>query len=102
MSQQYFSGGGSSAGEGSSRDPQEPSRNPFLPRPNYMSVGGTPSRSAEALITRLNSDSGYGGSIASGSDDGDAWRAGLMEDRPMPLHPEHEKQAVASHVHQLL
>ena len=53
-----------------------------------MTVGnGSRSESAEALMAALNNDSGYGGSIASGSADGeDNWRAGLMVDRPVPPH----------------
>ncbi|KAL4889612.1 hypothetical protein BDV59DRAFT_186185 [Aspergillus ambiguus] len=123
MSQEYFSGkGGSSAGEGSSRHPpeDEPSENPFFssPPPAYMTVGnGSTSESATALMASLNQDSGYGGSIASGSlMDGEAdsrWRPEFMVDRPTPQHTptrpgewnpaaEHERQVVASHVHQLL
>ncbi|KAJ5800083.1 uncharacterized protein N7518_002151 [Penicillium psychrosexuale] len=80
-----------------------------------MTVGnGSTSDSATALMTSLNQDSGYGGSIADTEEDANsAWRAGLMEDRPTPVHTptrpgewnpaaEHEKQVVASHVSQLL
>ncbi|KAJ5782711.1 hypothetical protein N7457_004485 [Penicillium paradoxum] len=83
-----------------------------------MTVGnGSTSESATALMTSLNQDSGYGGSISeNASTEGDAsaaWRAGLMEDRPTPVHTptrpgewnpaaEHEKQMVASHVSQLM
>ncbi|KAJ6139301.1 hypothetical protein N7471_005787 [Penicillium samsonianum] len=80
-----------------------------------MTVGnGSTSDSATALMTSLNQDSGYGGSIADTEEDASsAWRAGLMEDRPTPVHTptrpgewnpaaEHEKQVVASHVSQLL
>ncbi|BAE63051.1 hypothetical protein AFCA_008608 [Aspergillus flavus] len=123
MSQEYFPGnGGSSAGEGSSRHPpqQEASEYPFFPNapPAYMTVGnGSTSESATALMASLNRDSGYGDSIASGSvRDGDAggdWRTDMMVDRPTPMHTptlpgqwnpaaEHERQVVASHVHQLL
>lgn len=96
MSQEYFPGGSSSrggsssAGEGSSRfPPAQPSDNPFLPlRPNYMTVGnGSTSRSADALMSTLNEDSGYGGSIGSPFDSDVDWRAGLMEDRPTPMYP---------------
>jgi mitofusin len=56
-----------------------------------MTVGnGSTSDSATALMTSLNQDSGYGGSIADESameeDSNAAWRAGLMEDRPTPAH----------------
>jgi mitofusin len=88
MAQDYFSGDMSPAGdngEGSSRVPEEPSERP---PPSYMTVGNGYSENAEALMASLNNDSGYGGSIASGSDfDASAgWRAGLMEDRPTPMH----------------
>ncbi|OJJ51070.1 hypothetical protein ASPZODRAFT_55039 [Penicilliopsis zonata CBS 506.65] len=123
MSQEYYPGDGAPAArEGSSKRPgdEELVQNPFFPRPSpdYMVVGnGSTSESATALMTSLNEDSGYGGSIADdGSVDADAralWRAGLMEDRPTPIHTptapgewnpaaEHEKHIVASHVHQLL
>ncbi|EAW13192.1 mitofusin [Aspergillus clavatus NRRL 1] len=124
MSQEYFPGdkAASSAGEGSSRRPPDefPSQNPFHPRPppTYMTVGnGSTSESATALMASLNADSGYGGSLASGSlmdgDGGLGWRSDLMVDIPTPMptpprmgdwHPsvEHERQVVASHVHQLL
>ncbi|EAU33929.1 conserved hypothetical protein [Aspergillus terreus NIH2624] len=123
MSQEYFSGtSGSSAGEGSSRHPpqEESSENPFFssPPPAYMTVGnGSTSESATALMASLNQDSGYGGSNAGGSlmdgHAGSGWRPELMVDRPTPQHTptlpgewnpaaEHERQVVASHVHQLL
>lgn len=97
MSQEYFPSGSSSfggdsssVGEGSSRHvPEYSSDNPFLPRrPNYMTVGnGSRSESAEALMASLNEDSGYGGSILSGSADGEGrWREDLMVDRPVPPH----------------
>ncbi|CAG7978438.1 unnamed protein product [Penicillium salamii] len=122
MSQEYYPAEGSSSGAASSRFPGEeelPEQSPFFPPPPaYMTVGnGSTSDSATALMTSLNQDSGYGGSIAGESameeDSNAAWRAGLMEDRPTPVHTptrpgewnpaaEHEKQVVASHVSQLL
>ncbi|OQD71245.1 hypothetical protein PENPOL_c001G04058 [Penicillium polonicum] len=119
MSQEYHPGEGSSSGAGSSRfsgEEEFPEKNPFFrPPPTYMTVGnGSTSDSATALMTSLNQDSGYGGSIADTEEDANsAWRAGLMEDRPTPVHTptrpgewnpaaEHEKQVVASHVSQLL
>ncbi|CAL5870836.1 uncharacterized protein PFLUO_LOCUS5077 [Penicillium psychrofluorescens] len=123
MSQEYYPTEGSSSGAGSSQFPGDeelPERKPFYPRPppSYMTVGnGSTSQSATALMTSLNQDSGYGGSIGSTADvmdgDGEDWRAGLLEDRPTPAHTptrpgewnpasEHERQVVASHVHQLL
>ncbi|CAI7615042.1 uncharacterized protein N7487_005866 [Penicillium crustosum] len=119
MSQEYHPGEGSSSRAGSSRfsgEEEFPEKNPFFrPPPTYMTVGnGSTSDSATALMTSLNQDSGYGGSIADTEEDANsAWRAGLMEDRPTPMHTptrpgewnpaaEHEKQVVASHVSQLL
>lgn len=56
-----------------------------------MTVGnGSTSESATALMTSLNNDSGYGGSIAGDStmetDANAAWRAELGQDRPTPAH----------------
>ncbi|PYH75677.1 transmembrane GTPase Fzo1 [Aspergillus uvarum CBS 121591] len=136
MSQEYFPGQGassSSSSAGSSSSQQQPSPEDdsamngtpsSVPRPPpaYMTVGnGSTSESATALMASLHEDSGYGGSIPSGSVvDGDAgaavgggWRADLMVDSPTPMHApsplgewnpaaEHERQVVASHVHQLL
>lgn len=93
MSQEYFPGEGSSRA-GSSRSPSEvEGRNSSYPQPPpaYMTVGnGSTSESATALMSSLNDDSGYGGSIAGDSavqgDSSAAWRAGLMEDRPTPVH----------------
>lgn len=121
MSQDYFAGSGasSSAGEGSSRRrQQDPSDDPTFPRPPpaYMTVGnGSTSENATALMASLNDDSGYGGSIAgdSAANGESQWRSGLMQDRPTPRHTptlpgewnpaaEHERQIVASHVHQLM
>jgi mitofusin len=92
MNQEYHPGEGSSSGAGSSRfsgEEEFPEKNPFFrPPPTYMTVGnGSTSESATALMTSLNQDSGYGGSIADTEEDASsAWRAGLMEDRPTPVH----------------
>ncbi|PGH27659.1 hypothetical protein AJ80_00673 [Polytolypa hystricis UAMH7299] len=113
MSQEYFPSESSSAGEGSSKNPASDGPNPRVQdgAPEYMVVGsGSVSDNATSLIAALNQDSGYGGSIA--GDGVDGYHAGLLEDRPTPVHTpllpgqtnaaaEHEKQAVASHVHQL-
>lgn len=92
MSQEYYPGEGSSRAASSRFPGEEEERNPFFqPPPAYMTVGnGSTSESATALMTSLNQDSGYGGSIAGESamesDSNAAWRAGLMEDRPTPIH----------------
>lgn len=95
MSQEYCPGEGSSSRAGSSMfsgEEEFPERSPFFrPPPTYMTVGsGSTSDSATALMTSLNQDSGYGGSIpdtaATEEDASAAWRAGLMEDRPTPVH----------------
>ena len=113
MSQEYFNGrdDSSDAGEGSSR--QDPDSSTFSrPPPAYLTVGdGSTSESASALIASLNSDSGYGGSVAGDSAaDGDtSLRSSLLMDQPIGAahgdwNPaaEHERQVVASHVHQLM
>lgn len=93
MSQNYFSGEGSSRSASSRFAGEEEERSPFSPQapPAYMTVGnGSTSESATALMSSLAHDSGYGGSIAGESaadgDSSSAWRAGLLEDRPTPLH----------------
>lgn len=93
MSQEYFPGKGSSRAGSSRFAGEDEERSPFYPQPPpaFMTVGnGSTSDSATALMTSLNQDSGYGGSIADGSamegDSSAAWRAGLMEDRPTPIH----------------
>ncbi|KAF7718522.1 Transmembrane GTPase Fzo/Fzo1/Marf family protein [Penicillium ucsense] len=118
MSQDNSPGEGSSKAGSSRFAGEDEERSPFTPPPAYMTVGsGSTSASATALMTSLNNDSGYGGSVAGDSsadlDGSAAWRAGLLEDRPTPLHTptrtgewnpaaEHERQVVANHVHQLL
>ncbi|PWY63876.1 transmembrane GTPase Fzo1 [Aspergillus heteromorphus CBS 117.55] len=98
--------------------PSNPDFTRPTPPPAYMTVGnGSTSESATALMASLNQDSGYGGSLPAGSlMEGDAesnWKADLMVDRPTPMQTpthlgqwnpaaEHERQVVASHVHQLL
>ncbi|KAG8530478.1 uncharacterized protein KY384_004981 [Bacidia gigantensis] len=107
MSEQYSDDGDPG---GSSRDDygEIPSDIPL--KPNYMTVGnGSTSASAAALISSLEQDSGYGGSIADGysNDGGRAWHPGITEDRYTPADtpgnndPTTEKRALASHVHQL-
>jgi mitofusin len=93
MSQDYFPGEGSSRAGSSRFAGEDEERSPFTPQPPpaYMTVGsGSTSASATALMTSLNNDSGYGGSIAGDSaadiDGSAAWRAGLLEDRPTPVH----------------
>ena len=79
-------------------------------RPQYMTVGeGSTSASAAALISTLDYDSGYGGSVGDGytNDGTKGWHPGLTEDRYTPADtpgahdPENEKKVMASHVHQL-
>ena len=84
-----------------------------------MTVGsGGTSASAAALMASLDHDSGYGGSVASGenyANDGSAptWHPGLTYDMPTPpisqsplpagsAASDHERRALASHVHQQL
>ncbi|KAF3483383.1 transmembrane GTPase Fzo1 [Arthroderma uncinatum] len=119
MSQDYFSqDAGSSAGEGSSRSTERQSSEERLPSqvPGYMIVGSGPaSGNATSLMSTLNQDSGYGGSVMDDNSEmgPESWHAGLMEDRPTPSHTpvgpgymsnaaQHERQVIANHVHQLV
>lgn len=91
MSQNSSPGEGSSKAGASRFAGEDEEQSPFAPPPAYMTVGsGSTSASATALMTSLNNDSGYGGSVAGDSsadlDGSAAWRAGLLEDRPTPLH----------------
>lgn len=107
MSQEYHDDGDSSKSP-QDRFSDRPASGPS--RPKYMTVGqGSTSASAAALMSTLDNDSGYGGSIAdSYSNDGSQrWLPGLTEDRYTPadtpgyVDPENEKRVLASHVHQL-
>ncbi|KAI8943080.1 hypothetical protein NX059_001112 [Plenodomus lindquistii] len=98
----------------SSRDASASSPDAFTPRrhmgPGYMTVGsgGTPEAAAR-LVSMLDDDSGYGGSLAEGEGASRSWHSTIGEDRPsMSPTPilngessssEHEKQR--SHVLQL-
>lgn len=88
MAQEYFSGDISSAGDSGQGPSTYPEERSERPPPSYMTVGNGRSENAEALMASLNNDSGYGGSIASEREmgAGAGWRAGLMEDRPTPVH----------------
>lgn len=81
-------------------------------RPQYMTVGsGSTSESAARLQAILDEDSGYGGSMAGDENRENAWHPGPSQDRFTPSHTpmgagdgnssEHERKALASHVHQL-
>ena len=75
--------------------------------------GGTTPEHAAALMARLESDSGYGGSGTSHLErDGQTWHPGITEDLPTPGHTpllpgqnnaeaENERRVMASHIHQL-
>lgn len=81
--------------------------------PQYMTVGsGSTSESASRLQALLDEDSGYGGSLAGDENMENVWHPGPTADRFTPEHTpvgpgetnpasEHEKRALASHVHQL-
>ncbi|KAK4633111.1 Transmembrane GTPase fzo1 [Fulvia fulva] len=82
-------------------------------RPQYMTVGsGSTSESAARLQAILDEDSGYGGSITGDDTTENVWHPGPTSDRFTPEHTpvrpgetnpasEHERKALASHVHQL-
>lgn len=94
----------SSPGESSSA-----SRNAGPSRPAYMTVGsGSTSETAARLMSMLDHDSGYGGSVMDGETPSRSWHSNITEDRPTPpptpFSPgtgtaEHEKQL--GHVLQL-
>ncbi|KAH7068077.1 hypothetical protein BKA63DRAFT_478391 [Paraphoma chrysanthemicola] len=78
--------------------------------PGYMTVGnGSTPEAAARLVSMLDEDSGYGGSLANGEGSASTWRANIGEDRPSPSpstilsgeasSSEHDKQR--SHVLQL-
>lgn len=81
--------------------------------PQYITVGtGSVSESANRLQALLDEDSGYGGSLNGDESMENGWHPGPTADRFTPEHTpvgpgetnsasEHEKRALASHVHQL-
>ena len=84
----------------------------FVPhaRPGYMTIGsGSTPEAAARLVSMLDDDSGYGGSLIDGQNSAPNWRQSIGEDRPMsPATPiltgeassaEHDRQR--SHVLQL-
>lgn len=105
----------SSAGEPSSSRRNGRSSGASTPsRPNmgpgYMTVGsGSTPEAAARLVSMLDNDSGYGGSMMDGESSGSSWRNNIGEDRPSPSptsilsgeasSSEHDKQR--SHVLQL-
>lgn len=108
-------GSASSSSNSASNHPAPPPSNSRPP--HYMTVGsGSTSASAAALMSTLDHDSGYGGSVAEDrySNDGGlkGWHPGLTGDLPTPAHTptipgetnpaaENERRVLASHVHQL-
>ncbi|CAI6332658.1 unnamed protein product [Periconia digitata] len=53
--------------------------------PGYMTVGsGSTPEAAARLMSMLDQDSGYGGSLAEGEASGRSWHQGMGEDRPTP------------------
>ncbi|QIW95362.1 hypothetical protein AMS68_000880 [Peltaster fructicola] len=90
----------SGAGDGDRSSKRNPGR------PQYMTVGsGSTSESAAKLQAILDADSGYGGSIISDDASENSWHPGPTQDRYVPSRPEdsseHERKALASHIHQL-
>ncbi|KAF1836294.1 hypothetical protein BDW02DRAFT_521419 [Decorospora gaudefroyi] len=99
---------------GESSSSRDGASDAFVPqrgaRPGYMTVGGgnTTSDAAARLVSMLDEDSGYGGSLQDGEGSGSGWRANMGEDRPSPSptpvlggsgSAEHDRQR--SHVLQL-
>ncbi|KAF2503048.1 hypothetical protein BU16DRAFT_499041 [Lophium mytilinum] len=108
----------SAAGSSSNHRIEAPQPESFLPRhvpgrPNYMTVGtGSTPEAAARLVSMLDQDSGYGGSLDNGENSAPRWHSGILEDRPTPSHTpglpgdnnaasENERRVVASHVLQL-
>jgi mitofusin len=77
-----------------------------------MTVGtGSTPEAAARLVSMLDEDSGYGGSMDNGENSAPRWHSGILEDRPTPGHTprlpadhpavENDRRQVASHVLQL-
>ena len=114
-SDQYMPGASSSGKSSSSRHDHDELPDPFVPRrgtagPGYMTVGsGSTPEAAARLVSMLDEDSGYGGSLADGESSGSSWHPKFGEDHPTaPPTPiqqgdtgsnEHERQR--SHILQL-
>jgi GTP-binding protein EngB required for normal cell division len=79
-----------SSKKGESSSSRDGASDDFVPRPNvgpgYMTVGGgnTTSDAAARLVSMLDEDSGYGGSLQDGESSGQNWRNNIGEDRPSP------------------
>jgi mitofusin len=102
----FGSGYASPGASSSSNNPRGGNGGP----PQYLTVGsGSTSESASRLQAILDEDSGYGGSMTGDENMENAWHPGPAQDRFTPAHTpmgdgsssEHEKKALASHVHQL-
>ncbi|KAF2740137.1 hypothetical protein EJ04DRAFT_540238 [Polyplosphaeria fusca] len=74
----------------SSKQPDDGGSSPpsdsFVPRrPGYMTVGsGSTPEAAARLVSMLDEDSGYGGSVQDGETSGPRWHQGILDDRPTP------------------
>lgn len=112
MSPDQHAGSSANAGESSSSRDAE-SSDSYTPRrargPGYMTVGsGSTPEAAARLVSMLDDDSGYGGSMKEGESFLPSWHANIGEDRPSPSptpmlsgesSSEHDRQR--SHVMQL-
>ncbi|KAF2015044.1 hypothetical protein BU24DRAFT_493521 [Aaosphaeria arxii CBS 175.79] len=94
-SNQGADGPSTPGGSSSKQDAATP--DPFVPRatrPGYMTVGsGSTPEAAARLVSMLDQDSGYGGSVANGEGSGPMWHPNIVEDRPTPPHTPHEGNA---------
>jgi len=71
----------SSRRDGRSSGTRTPSRRSM--GPGYMTVGsGSTPEAAARLVSMLDDDSGYGGSLRDGENSAPSWHAGIGEDRP--------------------
>ncbi|RDW94770.1 transmembrane GTPase fzo1 [Coleophoma crateriformis] len=113
MSQEHQNGKGKGSGHsaGGSNDANGSNAPPVSSRPQYVTVGsGSTTESAARLQAMLDTDSGYGGSMAGDSVQG--WHPRFTEDRPSPAHSpmvrgessqaaDNERRQQASAIHQL-
>ncbi len=86
MNPDRHSGDSSAPGESSSsRDAPPSPATPAFRRPGYMTVGsGSTPEAAARLVSMLDDDSGYGGSLRDGESGASSWHSHINEDRPSP------------------
>ncbi|KAF2122841.1 hypothetical protein BDV96DRAFT_481227 [Lophiotrema nucula] len=84
-SQQYDNAHPAPGGSSSEHRDGDDAFIPHAARPGYMTVGsGSTPEAAARLVSMLDDDSGYGGSIVDGDIANPRWRQSILEDRPTP------------------